>query len=243
MIDLFICGSSPKRDRQWWRFWAAKLRLNFSLSFYCFLAWQIDLLVGWRIYTRILHDATGNMAGSSAIGGGGSGFLCLPSSFLKKLLTFKKSGATNATSTIGGIRLKLENDDLYTALFQHAIDEDEEKYFKFNHHEPLCSVCYRPGRSTQLMIPGMIECAGQHHQLEYSGYLMAANTDKPNKCGRPDRVTREYICLSSKLNVQSGSSYDSPTAGKISPVQTKCEDLPCTKTEIGVEVPCSVCTI
>lgn len=98
-------------------------------------------------------------------------------------------------------------------------------------HDVPCIACYASRRSTQLMIPGRLQCP-DGWTFEYKGYLVS---------NFHDHARGDYVCLDEAPGVIVGGVV--ATNGiRFQPVIAGCGSLPCPKYVTDRPITCVVCT-
>ncbi|XP_071819132.1 uncharacterized protein [Apostichopus japonicus] len=156
--------------------------------------------------------------------GGGSNYLCLPST---PVYSAKNAGFDSASRIYG---TEYEVDD-FPPFRDQGVDD----------MEALCVVCLAPLRSTVVVIPGRNNCLTDNNarlwNMEYTGYLMAPGF-------RYQRA--EYICVDSAPETRAGS-HGNENDSTLYVVESRCsstanEGIPCPPYIDGYELTCAVCT-
>ena len=101
-------------------------------------------------------------------------------------------------------------------------------------HDPPCSVCYTPSRSTKITIPGRVTCPDPWTR-EYYGYYMS---------GRSDAVQKGRVPICVDVNAESvpGSAARTSTSVLVF-LEATCTGISYPPYSDGAEVACVVCTI
>ncbi|XP_035695717.1 uncharacterized protein LOC118429343 [Branchiostoma floridae] len=149
--------------------------------------------------------------------GGGANYLCMP------YQPTYDTPATGSQSTRG----LLYGSQYYT--------NDFEPYNQLYKHDPPCTVCRVPSRSTTYTVPARNVCPSGWN-IEYTGYMMTSQYGQ--------KRTR-FICMDENADYVFWTSYDQGTAAMLYPVEVRCVNggsIPCAPYVSGDELTCAVCT-
>jgi len=165
--------------------------------------------------TEIVYK--GIMGGEShSYPGGGSNYLCLPST--PKYDKYK-NGHQHAGYVYG---TEYEVADYSGDPFKRSLHD----------HDAPCVVCYVSSRGSMLMMPARNDCPSGWTE-EYHGYLMTSYHKHPNQ--------KDFICVDEDAEYVPGSGANQDGA-LLYAVEGVCGSLPCLPYVAGRELTCAVCT-
>lgn len=111
--------------------------------------------------------------------------------------------------------------------------QSHNKIMNNNEYNVPCAVCFVAEKSTQLMVPGRIECPKSWTQ-EYRGYVMTEN--------RGHRRNAVFECIDEAGEKIPGTQGNTNGA-LLYFVMPKCDrEIPCGPYNANIAITCSVCT-
>ena len=149
--------------------------------------------------------------------GGGANYLCMPveSPVAPEFTNFEPGAQTNRAHLFG----------LDYVTFDGPLRA-------VNGRDPPCAVCLTRHKSTNIMIPGRLNCPADWTK-EYSGYLMSTFSFY-------DRTS--FVCVDGNPQEYRVSVDDISNVGIFGHVEAMCSSLPCPPYEEGKEVTCVICS-
>lgn len=143
--------------------------------------------------------------------GGGSNYLCLPEN--------PEYSQTVRAGTQG-------HSYLYGTEYEHPLRAE------VHDHNVPCAVCFKPSRTTTLMIPAKINCPAGFAR-EYYGFLMSAHIGHHRS---------EFVCVDKDQDVASGTKANTNGA-LMYHVEANCgSGIPCWPYRADRELTCVVCS-